>query len=261
MLTTSQLATVEPERSMSSSADGLRRSRFAPLLRSVYKLVGCHRRWTIARYMLLLINRMEGGAMLSATSRELMSKHHDVEIGAYSYGDCFDPATMPKGTFIGRYVSIARGVRIFLQNHPVDRLSTHPFFYEQGLNGAAIVDEPTQLVIGHDVWIGCNAIITPGCRRVGIGAVIGAGAVVTKDVPDFAIVAGSPAKRIRDRFPIDVQQRLLASKWWLLPSTEVDTRRGELDGLLTDSPCQTADNNCLASLEDAWAHAMALPSS
>jgi hypothetical protein len=167
MLTTLKLAKVEPERSTTSPADGLRRSRFAPLLRSVYKLLGCHRRWTIARFMLLLINRLEGGAMLSATSRELMSKYHEVEIGAYSYGDGFDPATMPKGTFIGRYVSIARGVRIFMQNHPVDRLSTHPYFYEQGLNGAAIVDEPTQLVIGHDVWIGCNAIITPGCRRVG----------------------------------------------------------------------------------------------
>jgi virginiamycin A acetyltransferase len=261
MLTPLKPAKVEPERSTTSPADGLRRSRFAPLLRAVYKLLGCHRRWTIARFMLLLINRLEGGAMFSATSRELMSQYHEVEIGAYSYGDCFDPATMPKGTFIGRYVSIARGVRIFLQNHPVDRLSTHPFFYEQGLNGAAIVDEPTQLVIGHDVWIGCNAIITPGCRRVGNGAVIGAGAVVTKDVPDFAIVAGSPAKRIRDRFPIEVQQRLLANKWWLLTSAEVKARRDELDGLLVDSHCHPANNNCQTPVESPRAHAMVLPSS
>jgi virginiamycin A acetyltransferase len=257
MLTTLKLAKVEPERSTTSPADGLRRSRFAPLLRSVYKLLGCHRRWTIARFMLLLINRLEGGAMLSATSRELMSKYHEVEIGAYSY----DPATMPKGTFIGRYVSIARGVRIFMQNHPVDRLSTHPYFYEQGLNGAAIVDEPTQLVIGHDVWIGCNAIITPGCRRVGNGAVIGAGAVVTKDVPDFAIVAGSPAKRIRDRFPIEVQQRLQASKWWLLPSAEVAARRDELDGLLVDSHCNSVNTTCQTPVEDPRPHAIVLPSS
>ncbi|HEY4261271.1 MAG TPA: CatB-related O-acetyltransferase [Schlesneria sp.] len=261
MLTTLKRATFEPERSTTSPADGLRRSRFAPLLRSAYQLFGCHRRWTIARFMLLLINRLEGGAISSATSRELMSKYHEVEIGAYSYGDCFDPATMPKGTFIGRYVSIARGVRMFMQNHPVDRLSTHPFFYEQGLNGAAIADEPTQLVIGHDVWIGCNAIITPGCRRVGNGAVIGAGAVVTKDVPDFAIVAGSPARKIRDRFPTEVQQRLLASNWWLLPSVEVAARRDELDGLLVDSHFHTANNNGQTSAENPRAHSMVLPSS
>lgn len=199
--------------------------------------------------------------MLSATSRELMSEYHEVEIGAYSYGDCFDPATIPRGTFIGRYVSIARGVRMFMQNHPIDRLSTHPFFYEQGLNGAAIVDEPYQLVIGHDVWIGCNAIITPRCRRVGNGAIIGAGAVVTKDVPDFAIVAGSPAKRIRDRFPAEVQERLLASKWWLLPFAEVETRRVELDRLLVDSRGSTANKTRPTSCEISLDYARVLPSS
>jgi acetyltransferase-like isoleucine patch superfamily enzyme len=184
--------------------------------------------------MLSLINRLEGGPMLSATSRELMAKYHDVETGAYSYGDCFDPAAIPHGTSIGRYVSIAKGVRFFLQNHPVDRLSTHPYFYERGLNGAAVTDQPSRLVIGHDVWIGCNAIVTPGCKRVGHGAIIGAGAVVTKDVPDFAIVAGSPARKIRDRFPSAVQQRLLSSQWWLLPASIVQARRESLEMLLDD---------------------------
>lgn len=234
-------ANVAPELCTTCPADGLRRSWFAPFLRSVYKLLGCHRRWTIARAMLSIINRLEGGAMLSATSRELMSQYHDVEIGAYSYGDCFDPACIPNGTFIGRYVSIAKGVRFFLQNHPVDRLSTHPYFYERGLNGAAITDESSQLVIGHDVWIGCNAILTPGCKRVGNGAIIGAGAVVTKDVPDFAIVAGSPARKIRDRFPLTTQQRLLASQWWLLPASEVESRRASLDMLLDESHFECAD--------------------
>ena len=59
--------------------------------------------------------------------------------------------------------------------------------------------EPTPLHIAGDVWIGARVIVLPGCRRIGHGAVIGAGAVVTKDVPDWAIVVGNPAKVIRYR--------------------------------------------------------------
>lgn len=59
--------------------------------------------------------------------------------------------------------------------------------------------EKTELYIAGDVWIGARAIILPGCRRIGHGAIIGAGAVVTKDVPDYAIVGGNPAKVLRYR--------------------------------------------------------------
>ncbi len=70
------------------------------------------------------------------------------------------------------------------------------------------------LSIGHDAWIGANTIITPGCANIGIGAVVGAGSVVTKSIPDFAVVAGNPAKLIRFRFRDKLQQEIISSEWW-----------------------------------------------
>lgn len=218
----------------------LRTSRLAPLLLWLYRVLNCGRRWRIARVLLQAAQRLERGPMRSATARQMMSQYHGVEIGAYSYGECYDPALIPPGVVIGRYVSIARGVRFFVQNHPLDRLSTHPFFYETCPGVAVTNDLPAgRLEIGSDVWIGCNAIVTPGCRRIGHGAVIGAGSIVTKDVSDFAIVAGNPARKIRDRFSPEVIEQLQRNPWWLLSATEVISRKAELNELLrVSSPLQ-----------------------
>jgi acetyltransferase-like isoleucine patch superfamily enzyme len=138
-----------------------------------------------------------------------------VEVGAYSYGDCLIPGAFPPNVVVGRWVSIGPGVRVYNQNHPLDHLSMHPYFYEPGMGVVKENPMPRHaLVIGHDAWLGRNAIVTPGCKRIGVGAVIGAGAVVTKDVDDYAIVAGNPAKLIRYRFAEDVRKVLLDSKWW-----------------------------------------------
>lgn len=159
--------------------------------------------------------RLEGGEFYSATARVIMARYAGVRIGAYSYGECFVPGSFPRGAVIGRYVSVAPGVRVFGRNHPMERLSMHPFFYNSRLG---FVPEDTigtaPLVVGHDAWIGERAIVTPGCRSIGIGAVIGAGAVVTKSVPDFGIVAGNPAGLVRHRFDEETRRRILDSRWW-----------------------------------------------
>ncbi|MFN3193138.1 MAG: glycosyltransferase [Aureliella sp.] len=181
----------------------------------LYRLCNGRRRWRLGRILLQLVLRLEGGGMYSATARQIMRESHGVAIGPLSYGHCFDPAVIPPGVQIGNYVSIAPNARFFVQNHPLDTISTHPVFYEDS-PGVAETNclPPGQLVVGHDVWIGYNAVVTPGCSRIGNGAVIAAGAVVTKDVPDYAVVAGNPAQVLRSRLPEESQAVLQASRWW-----------------------------------------------
>lgn len=128
---------------------------------------------------------------------------------------------------IGRYCSIANGVMLAVGRHPMEMISQHPMFYSVAKqNGHTYVTgdfyqervyaDPEgryDVLIGNDVWIGTRATIL-GNVKVGNGAVIAAGAVVTKDVPDYAIVAGVPAKIIRYRFSEDVIENLLQDKWW-----------------------------------------------
>lgn len=168
--------------------------------------------------LLRLVCRLEGGPMWSCSYRHLLKRYYGLEVGMHSYGDPIWPGGLPEGTRIGNYCSLAAGIAVFRRNHPINRMSQHPFFYNAAtgmLNGdtiQAVRDNP--LVIEDDVWIGANVIITPGCRIIGLGAVVAAGSVVTKDVPPFAVVGGNPARRIRDRFPEDIQQVLRESRWW-----------------------------------------------
>jgi virginiamycin A acetyltransferase len=189
----------------------LRYSRLAPLFLNAY------RKLHLRRLCIAALLRLEGGELYSGTLRQILASWHGVCVGAYSYGHCMIPTAFPSGVTVGRYVSVGPGVQVFLRNHPLDRLSQHPFFY---LSRLGFVTEDTipvgVLEIGHDAWIGASAIITSGCARIGIGAIVGAGAVVTRDVPDFAIVAGNPAKLIRSRFSTETCEAIIASRWWEL---------------------------------------------
>ena len=86
-----------------------------------------------------------------------MSRWHGVEIGSYSYGACFDPRLCRRGVTVGRYVSVGPNVRFLTANHPMDALSTHPFFYETHLGVVSrSTVAPGTLVIGHDAWLGAD---------------------------------------------------------------------------------------------------------
>ncbi len=158
----------------------------------------------------------------------------DVTLDDYSYiaGDA-----EVVSTDIGRFCSLAKGVRINPGDHPMERPTQHHCTYRRGQYGFAAADDASfftwrsdqRVVIGHDVWMGHGAIVLPGVR-IGIGAVVGAGAVVTKDVPDYAIVVGVPAKVIRFRFPPATISRLLAIAWWDWDRATLEARFADLCG-------------------------------
>jgi acetyltransferase-like isoleucine patch superfamily enzyme len=120
---------------------------------------------------------------------------------------------------IGKYCSIAEGVVFLLGGeHRMDWVTTYPFsaFPEKWTSAASIVGHPAtkgDIHVGNDVWIGHGALILSGIR-IGDGAVIGAGSVVTKDVDDYAIVAGNPAKFLKHRFDQQTREYLCSLNWW-----------------------------------------------
>ena len=142
------------------------------------------------------------------------------EVGAYSY---ISPNTVIENAQIGRFCSISDHCRIGMGTHNTNQISTSPIF-TQKVNGTKarwvdknVNDSPFRKVrVGNDVWIGSRAMILGGVTD-GDGAVVGAGAVVTKDVPAYAIVAGVPAKVIKYRFPDRLIELLMDFKWWYYP--------------------------------------------
>jgi acetyltransferase-like isoleucine patch superfamily enzyme len=150
----------------------------------------------------------------SNTLRQIVKKYHNIEVGLYTHGGCFNPESMPPGTKIGRYSSIAHGVSI-LENHPQNLISTHAFFFNPYMGYVEKdITQKSNLTIGNDVWIGQNAIILPGCSSIGDGAIIGAGSVLNKDIPPYAIALGNPCRVIGYRFSQSKIEELLSSKWW-----------------------------------------------
>ena len=185
-------------------------------------------------------------------------KDPQIEVGDYTiYNDFIaDPLLFEKNNvlyhypihreklIIGKFCSIACGTKFLFNcaNHTLKSLSTYtfPLFYEEWelekSNITTAWDNKGNIVIGNDVWIGYEAVIMAGVH-IGDGAIIAARAVVTKDVPPYTIVGGTPAKEIRKRFYAEVIEQLLIQKWWDWSTDKIHQclpyiAEGKLDELL-----------------------------
>ncbi|MFD5181009.1 CatB-related O-acetyltransferase [Nocardia sp. NPDC058379] len=161
-----------------------------------------------------------------------------IEVGEFTYYDDPDDATAfetrnvlyhygPEKLIIGKFCALATGVRFLMNgaNHRMDGPSTFPFPTMGGAWSAhldLLTDLPNRgdTVVGNDVWIGNGATIMPGVR-IGHGAIVAAGSVVTRDVPDYGIVGGNPARLLRTRYDDNDITRLLALAWWDWPTTHL----------------------------------------
>lgn len=170
--------------------------------------------------MIKLIKRMLRSVywhMQDHPSRNLAERYPNHRIGQGTYGD-LEVLSWGEGTTltIGSYTSVAAGAQVFLGGeHRIDWVTTYPFtvLWESAKHYTGHPKTKGNVVIGSDVWIGTEALILSGVT-IGDGAVIGARAVVTRDVPPYAVVAGNPARFVKYRFEPQIIHRLLALRWW-----------------------------------------------
>jgi len=188
----------------------------------LYHLYGIFKRQSIRSIIRKLVLKFERGDMYSVTIRRIFSKYHGIDVGMYSCKGMFIPGNFKQGTRIGRHCSIYVTACAFNANHPMNTKSTHALFYNP-LLGHTESDSltRTRLTIGSDVFIGHNAIILPTVASIGHGAIIGAGAVVNKDVPPYSVVVGNPARIVRYRFTQPTIDSLLAERWWHEPFDKI----------------------------------------
>ena len=166
-------------------------------------------------------------------------------LGDYSYlGENCDVADAA----IGKFTAIANSVRIGAPNHPMGRASQHRFTYcPEYYDATAARDRDffaerrgDRVIVGNDVWIGHAAILLPGVT-VGDGAVIAAGAVVSRDVAPYTIVGGVPARAIRQRFPDPIAASLRRIAWWDWADEVIFERLGDFRSEAIEEFCERYD--------------------
>ncbi len=218
--------------------------------RHLYHRFGGGERWRVGETL-----RMSRTCEMEPYSHVLGGHALPARMGAFSYS----LSQLPPNVSVGRYCSIGGGVEFMESQHPTDWVTSSPFSYSpygtDGFRDYLLAQGATSFIlhaatpfmaqpvtIGHDVWIGLGATFKDGVT-VGHGAVVAAQAVVTRDVPPYAIVGGNPARVIRQRLPEDVCERLLALEWWrfgpdILQPLDVRDPAGfakRLEALLADS--------------------------
>ncbi|MFS4482690.1 CatB-related O-acetyltransferase [Hyunsoonleella sp. 2307UL5-6] len=159
--------------------------------------------------------------------------HSTIGFCSYTNFDC-----IIQNAEIGNYCSIAHGVRIGLGSHPTHLFSTarmfykpHTYFKEPIMEQTEDYDEYEMITVGSDVWIGAEVLIMDGVS-VGHGAIIAAGAVVTKDVPPYAIVGGVPAKLIKYRFNENQREAMLKTQWWTKKPHEIKAMGAKFEEII-----------------------------
>lgn len=151
------------------------------------------------------------------------TKVFNSSIGAYSYLSKHSSLVYAS---VGKFCSIGPNSAIGLGHHTLNNLSTSPLFTEKhNATGHTWTDKHDvypykKVIVGNDVWIGSRVMVVGGVT-IGNGAVLAAGAVVTKDVPPYAVVGGVPAKVIRYRFSEDIVKFLEELEWWNFPESEL----------------------------------------
>ncbi|QPF90822.1 DapH/DapD/GlmU-related protein [Bradyrhizobium commune] len=162
-------------------------------------------------------------------------------LGDYSY---LGQGCIVGNAEIGRFCAVAAQVRIGAPNHPIGRPSLHRFTYCPEYYSETAQRDHTffaerrdhQVVIGNDVWIGHAVIVLPGVT-VGDGAVLAAGAVVTRDVQPYTIVGGVPARQIRERFSRETAAKLAQVAWWNWPFEIIMARLGDFQSTDVEAFC------------------------
>lgn len=154
------------------------------------------------------------------------SKLKDSSIGRYTR---INPFCQLSHVNVGNFTAIGESTRIGLGRHPLNYPSTHSIFYKRNpMNNDWVeqIDLPDLPVsIGNDVWVGIESVILDGVT-IGHGAVVAARSVVTKDVPPYAVVGGSPAKLIKYRFDESTIESLLRLEWWNFPDEKIGKSKG-----------------------------------
>lgn len=162
--------------------------------------------------------------------------------------DCMKSNGLSPKIIIGKYCSIARNVTFVLAHHDCTRITTYPSFnkmlweHKKGNNSGYSRGD---IVIGNDVWIGANCTLLDNIT-IGHGAVIACGSVVVKNVPDYAIVGGNPAKIIKYRFTDEQIKALLDIKWWNFHDnvlSQLDLYTTNIDKFIDSARCLIDDNN------------------
>ena len=187
-------------------------------------------------------NRISYGVSYNANTKiegcSIVSAGANIGNATIGFGSLIGLNNILFGVKVGRFCSFAENVSVMSATHPSHLVSTNVAFYKSfvsdipfGISNAEVTEiirteNGYDAEIGNDVWIGLNTVIKGGVK-IGDGAIIGMGSVVTKDVPPYAIVGGVPAKVIKYRFDQDTIDALLKIKWWDWPTDLIDARRND----------------------------------